>query len=109
MMDSAFTDLELHDWLRWASEGGKVPTFVRTVADAARMACIPDYILLRPVLVELRRRHSDSRPDRRSEENRANLLVPNAPYRAQLVGIRIARPVHRNHLGREGNPAADQA
>jgi len=29
--------------------------FVRTVTEAARMACMPDYVLLRPVLVELRR------------------------------------------------------
>jgi hypothetical protein len=31
--------------------------FVRTVAEAALIACIPDYVLLRPVLVELKRRH----------------------------------------------------
>jgi len=31
--------------------------FVRTVAEAAFMACAPDYILLRPVLVELKRRY----------------------------------------------------
>jgi len=29
--------------------------FVRTVAEAALMACSPDYVLLRPVLVELKR------------------------------------------------------
>jgi len=56
--------------------------------------------MLQPVLVELKRRHSETSPTLRSEENRANLVVPNAPYRAQLVGIWIARPVHRNHLGR---------
>jgi hypothetical protein len=27
---------------------GNTPSFVRTVAEAARMACIPDYVLLRP-------------------------------------------------------------
>jgi hypothetical protein len=31
--------------------------FVRTVAEAALMACSPDYVLLRPVLVEFRRRY----------------------------------------------------
>jgi hypothetical protein len=31
--------------------------FVRTVAKAALMACSPDYVLLRPVLVELKQRH----------------------------------------------------
>jgi len=35
VMDSAYADSELRDWLRWASEGGEVPKFVRTVANAA--------------------------------------------------------------------------
>jgi len=56
-MDSANTDLEMRAWLRWAEEGGKAPMFVRTVATAARMACMPDYALLRPVLVELKLRY----------------------------------------------------
>lgn len=60
MMDSRRTDPELSQWLRWASERGKVPMFVRTVAEAARMACIPDFVLLRPVLLELRRRYPES-------------------------------------------------
>jgi hypothetical protein len=34
--------------------------FVRTLADAARMACSPDYVLLRPVLAELNRRHPEA-------------------------------------------------
>ena len=34
-MDSAFIDPELRDWLRWASESGRTPVFVRTVAQAA--------------------------------------------------------------------------
>jgi hypothetical protein len=58
-MDPAHTDPELRDWLRWAEEEGKVPAFVRTVAEAARMACIPDYLLLRPVLIELKRQHPE--------------------------------------------------
>ena len=45
-MDSAHTDRELHDWLRWASESGNTPMFVRKVAEAALMACSPDYELL---------------------------------------------------------------
>ena len=56
MMDSAYTDPELRDWLRWAFESANTPTFVRTVAEAAFIACSPDYLLLRPVLVELKRR-----------------------------------------------------
>ncbi len=57
MMDSANTDPELSQWLQWASERGSTPMFVRTVAEAALIACIPDYPLLRPVLVELKRRY----------------------------------------------------
>jgi hypothetical protein len=36
--------------------------FVRTVAEAARMSCIPDYVLLRPVLVELKRQYPEPPP-----------------------------------------------
>jgi len=56
-MDSARTDPELSQWLRWASVQGHTPMFVSKVAEAARMACIPDYVLLRPASVELKRRH----------------------------------------------------
>jgi hypothetical protein len=56
-MDSAFTDPELRDWLRWAAECGNTPAFVRTVAKTALIACSPDYELLRSMLVELRRRY----------------------------------------------------
>jgi hypothetical protein len=58
-MDSAHADPELSQWLVWASERGSTPMFVRTVAEAARMACVPDYVLLRPVLVELKRRYPE--------------------------------------------------
>ena len=53
---AAIDDPELSGWLCWASEGGHVPSFVRTLAEAAICACTSDYALLRPVLVELRRR-----------------------------------------------------
>lgn len=59
-MDSAFTDPELRDWLNWADDESKVPAFVRTVAKAALIACSPDYELLRPVLVELKRRYPEA-------------------------------------------------
>ena len=59
MMDSANTDPELRAWLRWASESGNTPMFVRTVAEAALIACSPDYEVLRPVLVELKRRYPE--------------------------------------------------
>jgi len=60
MMDSANTDPDLSQWLRWASEGGNTPTFVRTVAQAALIACLPAYELLRPMLLELKWRHPSS-------------------------------------------------
>ena len=62
MTKSAHTDPKLSRWLRWASERGNTPTFVRTVAEAALIACIPDYVLLRPVLLELKRRYPEPEP-----------------------------------------------
>ena len=59
VMDSAPTDPGLSQRLRWASKGGNTPRFVRMVAEAALMACKPDYILLRPVLLELKRRYPE--------------------------------------------------
>jgi hypothetical protein len=58
-MDSANTDPKLRSWLGWAAEGGNTPMFVRTVADAALIACIQEYELLRPVLIELKRRYPE--------------------------------------------------
>jgi hypothetical protein len=55
MMASANTEPELRDWLRWAAEDGNLPAFVRKLAEAALLASMPDYVLLRPVLVELKR------------------------------------------------------
>jgi len=62
VMDSPHTDPELHDWLRWAAEDGNTPAYVRPVAEAALIACLPDYELLRPVLVELMRQHPEPPP-----------------------------------------------
>ena len=61
MMHSPHTDPELSHWLRWASESGNTPSFVRTVAEAALIACTPDYLLLRPVLIELKLRYPEDR------------------------------------------------
>jgi hypothetical protein len=41
------TDPELSQSLRWVSESCSTPKFVRTVAKAARIACLPDYAQLR--------------------------------------------------------------
>ncbi len=62
LMDSPRNDTELHRWLRWASESRKPPCFVCAVAEAALCACMPDYELLRPVLVELKRQHPEPEP-----------------------------------------------
>jgi hypothetical protein len=59
---SANIDPELSDWLRWASESHEVPMFVQTVAEAAFLADLPNYALLRPVLLELRRQRPRSVP-----------------------------------------------
>ena len=55
MTYSANTDPDLGDWLRWASEMQEAPIFVRTIAEAAFLADLPNYVLLRPVLLELMR------------------------------------------------------
>jgi hypothetical protein len=36
----AYTGPELSQWVRWASEGGRVPVIVCTVANAALIACL---------------------------------------------------------------------
>jgi hypothetical protein len=36
--------------------------FVRTIAEAALIACLPDYELVRPVVVELKRRYPETHP-----------------------------------------------
>ena len=57
MQCSANTDPELSDWLQWASKSGEVPIFVRAIAEAAFLADSLNYALLRPVLLELKRRN----------------------------------------------------
>ena len=59
LMDSPLDDTELHRWLRWASDWGHTPLFVSKVAEAACAACTPNYELLRPVLLELKRRYPE--------------------------------------------------
>jgi hypothetical protein len=55
MRYSANTDPELTDWLRWASESGETPGFVRVINETASIADLPHYALLRLVLLELKR------------------------------------------------------
>jgi hypothetical protein len=49
---SAYTDTELHGWLRWAEQNGS--RFLRTTAEAALLADLEHYNPLRPVLLELK-------------------------------------------------------
>ena len=52
-MWSVYEDAELYDWLRWADQHGS--GFLRAIAEAAFVADLKHYNLLRPVLVELKR------------------------------------------------------
>ena len=49
--------------LLWASESGEIPNFVRAIAEVASIADLPNYALLRPVLLELKKRRLQA-PDR---------------------------------------------
>lgn len=60
MRFSAATDPELSDWLRWAFESGEVSSFVRAIAEAALLADLAEYALLRQVLLELKRQSPSS-------------------------------------------------
>jgi hypothetical protein len=55
MINSAFTDEDLHGSLIWASEGGS--SFLQTISTAAFIADTPSYILLRPALLKLTELH----------------------------------------------------
>ena len=55
MLYSVYTDPELKGWIRWAEESGEVPSFVKTIAEAAFLADLANYALLRPLLLELKR------------------------------------------------------
>jgi hypothetical protein len=51
---NVYDDPELTDWLEWAYESGEVPSFFRTMAEAAFLADMPHYVLLRPTLLVLK-------------------------------------------------------
>jgi hypothetical protein len=52
---SANIDPELTVWLRWVSESSEIPSLVRKIAEASFLADLPNYALLRPLLLELKR------------------------------------------------------
>lgn len=53
MMILPSEDVELLDWLRWAEESGS--SFLKVTAEAALIADLKHYNLLRPVLLELKK------------------------------------------------------
>lgn len=55
---SAPTDPELREWLDYQSAHGSI--FLKAISDAAFCACAPDYVTLRPVLIELHKRYPTS-------------------------------------------------
>jgi hypothetical protein len=58
MMDTYNPRPALRSWLRSvAALPMSNPIFLRRVAESALIACIPDYLLLRPALLELKRRY----------------------------------------------------
>ncbi|MGA2074369.1 MAG: hypothetical protein ABSH52_12780 [Terriglobia bacterium] len=52
-------DPELLGWPYWASRGGNVPSFVRTLVEAEIHACAGDHELLRPALLKLKGRYPE--------------------------------------------------
>lgn len=85
MTDSAFTDPEMRDWLRWQADNGT--GFLRALAAAAQMADCRMYAVLRPALLLIRALHSEDhrQPDRdegvvtRLSEMRGRTIVAKIP------------------------------
>jgi hypothetical protein len=57
----AFDDTELNEWLMQAIEEGS-GQFLPALAEAAVIACAEDYCLVRPVLIDLKRKYSFASP-----------------------------------------------
>lgn len=57
MLYTAKNDADLRDWILWAGESNEVPMFVKTIAEAAFIADLSHYDLLRPVLLKLKKRY----------------------------------------------------
>ena len=57
--ESAYTDNELREWLVWLSSAN-VSSFLRAISEAASLADLKDYALLRPTLVELKQKYPET-------------------------------------------------
>jgi hypothetical protein len=57
----AFDDTELNEWLMQAIEEGS-GQFLPALAEAAVIACAEEYCLVRPVLINLKRKYSFQSP-----------------------------------------------
>ena len=55
MMCSPHTDDELRDWFLWQTENGS--SFIRRLVEAAYLADAQAYMLLRPLLLELKAKY----------------------------------------------------
>jgi hypothetical protein len=53
LTDSAYTDIELREWLRSEYERGS--NFMRVLAEASFLADVHTYGVLKPVLIELQK------------------------------------------------------
>jgi hypothetical protein len=53
---SVYEDEDLIRWVRWG-ESGKAGSFIQTVCEAALVADIRHYLVLRPALLEFMRQH----------------------------------------------------
>ena len=58
-LHSAYTDNELRDWLVWSSSAN-VSSFLRAISEAAMVADLKSYNLLRPALLRLKEDESRS-------------------------------------------------
>lgn len=65
----AFDDAELNEWLMQAIEESS-EQFLPALAEAALVACAEEYCLLRPALINFKRRYSFASPAERQTKQR---------------------------------------
>jgi len=72
----AFDDSELRDWLIDLIEDGS-QEFLRALAEAVLTADAEDYVVIRPVLIDLKRKHSHG--PRKRAPSRGFITGPGMP------------------------------